>query len=265
VEGEKNVTTMTSRVAGLWVTSWIVLLIVGIVVWGLIIWAAVVYRRRKGQTGLPVQLRYNMPIEIFYTIVPFILIIGFFSFTAKDQDAIEKPYANPDLQVTVYGKQWAWDWDYTTDNVYDPGIQAQPEPNSHKRATFGYLDESQLPTLYLPVNEKVDITLKSRDVIHSFWVPAFLYKKDVIPGHVNHMYVTPTRIGTYKGDCAELCGEYHSAMLFRVKVVSKADYAAHISELKAKGFTGSLGDEENRNQNLPGNGSDSGFTSNGTD
>jgi cytochrome c oxidase subunit 2 len=265
VKGEKDVTTMTSRVAGLWVTSWIVLLIVGIVVWGLIIWATIVYRRRKGQTGLPVQLRYNMPIEIFYTIVPFILIIGFFAFTAKDQDAIEKPYAHPDLQVTVYGKQWAWDWDYTSDNAYDPGIQAQPASNAAQGPTHGNIDEDQLPTLYLPVNEKIDITLKSRDVIHSFWVPAFLYKKDVIPGHVNHMYVTPTRIGTYKGDCAELCGEYHSAMLFRVKVVSKADYDARIAALKAQGYTGSLGDEQNRNQNLPGNGSDSGFTSNGTD
>jgi cytochrome c oxidase subunit 2 len=255
--GESPVTTMTDRVSGLWVTSWIVLLIVGIVVWGLLIWAVVVYRRRKGQTGLPVQLRYNMPIEIFYTIVPFILIIGFFAFTARDQDAIEKPYANPDLHVTVYGKQWAWDWDYTDDKVYDPGIQAQLGAYSSETATKGDVVESELPTLYLPVNEKIDITLKSRDVIHSFWVPAFLYKKDVIPGHTNHMYVTPTRIGTYKGDCAELCGEYHSAMLFRVKVVSKSDYDAHIAELKAKGYTGSLNDQYNRNNNLPGNGSNS--------
>jgi cytochrome c oxidase subunit 2 len=165
----------------------------------------------------------------------------------------------------VYGRQWAWDWDYTSDNAYDPGIQAQPASNAAQGPTHGNVVEDELPTLYLPVNEKIDITLKSRDVIHSFWVPAFLYKKDVIPGHVNHMYVTPTRIGTYKGDCAELCGEYHSAMLFRVKVVSQADYQAHIDELKAKGFTGSLGDDQNRNQNLPGNGTDSGFTSNGTD
>jgi len=264
IAGEKDVTTMTSRVSGLWVTSWIVLLIVGIIVWALIIWCVVVYRRRKGQTGLPVQLRYNMPIEIFYTIVPFILIIGFFAFTAQDQDAIEKPYAHPDLQITVYGKQWAWDWDYTTSGAYDPGIQAQKANDAAQPNTQGDIVESELPTLYLPVDEKIDITLKSRDVIHSFWVPAFLYKKDVIPGHVNHMYVTPTRIGTYNGDCAELCGEYHSAMLFRVKVVSKADYDAHIADLKAQGYVGSLGDEVNRNLNLPGNGTSSDETSNKT-
>jgi heme/copper-type cytochrome/quinol oxidase subunit 2 len=81
-------TNHVDRVMGLWVTSWIVLLAVGLITWGLIIWAAVVYRRRKGQTGLPVQMRYNMPIEAFYTVVPLILVLGFFAFTARDQAEI---------------------------------------------------------------------------------------------------------------------------------------------------------------------------------
>ena len=106
-EETKDVTNHTSRIVGLWTTSWIVLLAVGLIVWGLIIWAAIVYRRRKGQTGLPVQMRYNMPLEIFYTIVPLILVLGFFAFTAKDQAAIEKPFAQPDATVHVYGKRWA--------------------------------------------------------------------------------------------------------------------------------------------------------------
>lgn len=252
VAGEKPVTNHTERVSGLWVTSWIVLLIVGIIVWGLIIWTVIVYRRRKGQTGIPAQLRYNMPIEIFYTIVPLILVIGFFAFTARDQEAIEKPYANPDLKVHVYAKQWAWDFNYTSDDVYDPGIQAQPD--NAPGAAKGSVVESQIPTLYLPVGKKIAITLSSRDVIHSFWVPAFLYKKDMIPGHVNYMYLTPERIGTYAGKCAELCGEYHSAMLFNVKVVSEADYQAHMDELRRKGFTGQLGSDFDRNTNLPGTG-----------
>lgn len=258
VAGEAPVTTNTQMVSSLWVQSWIVLLIVGLIVWGLLIWAMIVYRRRKGQTGLPVQLRYNMPIEIFYTIVPLILVLGFFAYTAKDQDIIEKPYANPDLNITVYGKQWSWDFDYTSDNAYDPGVQAQPAPG----AAAGTVIESQLPTLYLPVDKTITIELESRDVIHSFWVPAFLYKKDMIPGHPNYMYITPTRIGTYAGKCAELCGEYHSAMLFQVKVVSEADYEAHIAQLKAEGYTGSLGNDYNRNTNLPGTGSTSDSTNN---
>ena len=256
VEGEQPVTNHTDRISGLWVTSWIVLLIVGIVVWGLILWAVVVYRRRKGQTGLPVQLRYNMPIEIFYTIVPLILVLGFFAFTARDQNAIEQPYAHPDLKIQVYAKQWAWDFNYVTDNVYDPGIQAQPDDAN---ATPGSVQEGEIPTLYLPENKKITIQLDSRDVIHSFWVPAFLYKKDVIPGKTNYMYFSTTgRTGTFVGKCAELCGEYHSAMLFNVKIVSQADYDAHIQALRDKGFEGQLGSEYNRNNNLPGTGAPTG-------
>ncbi|MDR6970881.1 cytochrome c oxidase subunit II [Leifsonia shinshuensis] len=256
VAGEPPVTNHTERISGLWVTSWIVLLIVGIVVWGLILWAVIVYRRRKGQTGLPVQLRYNMPIEIFYTIVPLILVLGFFAFTARDQAAIEKPYADPDLKIQVYAKQWAWDFNYVTDNVYDPGIQVQPDDNS---ATPGSVQEGEVPTLYLPENKKITIQLDSRDVIHSFWVPAMLYKKDVIPGKTNYMYFETTgRTGTFVGKCAELCGEYHSAMLFNVKIVSQAQYDAHIQSLKDQGYTGQLGSEYDRNQNLPGRGAPSG-------
>jgi cytochrome c oxidase, subunit II len=247
VAGEKPVTNNTDRVSGLWVSSWIVLLIVGLIVWLLLIWTVIVYRRRKGQSGLPAQLRYNMPIEIFYTIVPLVLIIGFFSFTARDQSVIETAWKNPDVTIQVYGKQWAWDFNYLSDGAYDPGVQAQPAQG----AAAGTVVESQIPTLYLPVDKKVTIQLDSRDVIHSFWVPAFLYKKDVIPGHTNYMWLEPERTGTYIGECAELCGEYHSAMLFNVKVVSEADYQAHIADLKAKGYSGKLGSNYDRNQNQP--------------
>ncbi|GAB3387155.1 cytochrome c oxidase subunit II [Humibacter soli] len=246
------VTNHTDMVSALWVNSWIVLLLVGLVVWGLIIWCIIVYRRRKGQTGLPAQLRYNMPIEIFYTLVPLVLIIGFFAFTTKDQDAIEKPYAHPDLTIQVYGKQWSWDFNYLSDGVYDPGVQAQP--NDETGAAAGAVVESQIPTLYLPVDKKVTIKLDSRDVIHSFWVPAFLYKKDVFPGHTNYMYLEPTRKGLYAGKCAELCGQYHSAMLFNVRVVSEEDYQLHMQDLKDRGYTGKLGANDDRNNNLPGTG-----------
>ena len=245
---EPGTTNNVDRVIGLWVTSWIVLLIVGIITWGLTIWAIVVYRRRKGQTGLPAQLRYNMPIEIFYTIVPLILVLGFFAFTAKDQQAIETPYADPDVKIQVYGKQWAWDFNYVDEDVYYAGVQGQDDPDDAN----GNLVESELPVLYLPVGKTVEIELKSRDVIHSFWVIDFLYKKDMLPGKTNYMYVTPEREGTYSGKCAELCGEYHSMMLFNVKVVSQQEYDDYIQSLKDSGNEGQLGDEYNRNQNLPG-------------
>ena len=249
--GEPGITNHTDDVTGLWVTSWIILLGVGLLVWGLIIWTAVVYRRRKGQTGLPVQLRYNMPIEIFYTVVPLILILGFFAFTARDQAKIEAPTANPDVEIQVIGKRWSWDFNYLNvgpngAGVHSSGVQA----TEIDQAPF--IDYSKLPVLYLPVGQTVSVQINSRDVVHSFWVPEFLYKKDMIPGHTNHMYFTPLKEGTYMGKCAELCGEYHSLMLFQVKVVSEAEYDAYLQSLADKGQTGVLGLEYNTNTNQPG-------------
>ncbi len=245
--GGPGVTNHTQMMTSLWVNSWIVLLGVGVVTWGLIIWAAVVYRRRKGQTGLPVQLRYNLPIEIFYTIVPLILVIGFFAFTARDQADIEANPGNPDQKIEVFGKRWAWDFNYLDENTYSPGVQATDRLNND-----GSLDESKLPTLYLPVNKKIQIDEESRDVAHSFWIIDFLYKKDLIPGQTNHMYFIPTKTGTYAGKCAELCGEYHADMLFQVKVVSQAEFDAQMQKLREAGQTGRLGADYNTDTNLPG-------------
>ena len=243
-------TNHVDRIIGLWDTSWIVLLAVGVVTWGLILWAAVVYRRRKGQVGLPVQLRYNLPIEIFYTVVPLILVLGFFAFTARDQNEIEKPMADPQVKIEVYGQRWAWTFNYLDEQVYSAGIQAQLKKG-------GGLAEP-LNVLHLPVGQRVQIDIKSRDVAHSFWIVNFLYKKDMIPGKTNYMYFIPEKIGTYQGKCAELCGQYHSLMLFQVKVESQADYDAYIAQQKAAGFTGILGDDYNPNSNLPGAGAPKG-------
>ena len=246
-------TDKTEMVSGLWVNSWIVLLAVGVVTWGLMLWAMIAYRRRKGQTGLPVQLRYNMPIEIFYTVVPLILVLGFFAFTARDQAILETRYEDPDVSITAIGKQWAWDFQYNgeeedgSDAVWSMGIQAQPDEQ-------GNIDESQLPTLYLPVNQTVEIKLNSRDVIHSFWIIDFLYKKDMYIGKDNYWSFTPTREGEYAGKCAELCGEYHSMMLFNVKVVSEAEYDSYLASLEAAGNTGNINEAYDRLQNLPGTG-----------
>jgi cytochrome c oxidase subunit 2 len=244
--GVTGVTNHTERIVSLWTGSWIVLWSVGLIAWGLMFWAIIVYRRRKGDAEIPPQLRYNMPIETLFTIVPFIMVLGFFALTARDIAEIEKPVAS-DYRIEVIGKQWSWDFNYTNNNVYDSGIQYQEDGT-----------EAELPTLYLPVNRTVEIDLVSRDVIHSFWVIDFLYKKDVFPGRVNKMYMTPQVIGDYKGKCAELCGEFHSMMLFNVKVVSQSEYDGHVSDLAEQGNTGQLTADPNdpnnlnRNNNLPG-------------
>lgn len=245
--GGPGITDHTGPIIGLWTTSWIVLLAVGLVTWGLIIWAAVAYRRRKGQTGLPVQLRYNLPIEIFYTVVPLILVLGFFAFTARDQTEIEANN-DPEVHIQVMGKRWAWDFNYTDSNVFSAGVQADTLED-------GGVNEDELPVLYLPVDKRVEINIESRDVIHSFWILDFLYKKDMIPAKSNYLYFVPLKEGTYHGKCAELCGEYHSLMLFTVKVVSEAEYEQQMQALRDAGNEGQLGPEYNTNSNLPGNGS----------
>ncbi|HWI31203.1 MAG TPA: cytochrome c oxidase subunit II [Microbacterium sp.] len=256
VEDGTPATNHTDMIAGLWVNSWIVLLVVGVITWGLMLWAMIAYRRRKGQVGLPVQLRYNMPIEIFYTLVPLILVLGFFAFTARDQTILETQYEDPDVSIVAIGKQWAWDFQYNgededeADAVWSMGVQAVP-------AADGDRDESKLPTLYLPVNKTVQIQLESRDVIHSFWIIDFLYKKDMYIGRDNLWSFTPTREGTYAGKCAELCGEYHSAMLFNVEVVSEDEYESYLAELREEGNTGPITDAYDRLGNQPGTGGSS--------
>ncbi|GAA1489612.1 cytochrome c oxidase subunit II [Brachybacterium sacelli] len=236
-----EVTDRTGTITNLWVGAWGVLLIVGLIIWGLTIWCAIAYRRRKNDTGFPIQLRYHVPLELMFTLVPVIMVLTFFYFTQQDTRAVEMHEAEPDYTVDVVAKQWSWDFNYVDDDVHEPaGVQsfATGEPGAAE----------SLPVLYLPVGETVEFNLDSRDVIHSFWVVDFLYKKDMMPGHTTSFQVTPTREGTYAGKCAELCGEYHSDMLFNVKVVSQEEFDAHMQELKDQGYEGQLGVDLNRNE-----------------
>lgn len=240
---DAEVTNQTGRIADLWVGSWIAALIVGLITWGLMLWCVAVYRKRKSDDVLPVQLRYHVPLEIMYVILPIVMIGVLFYFTNRDMTEINDTSGEADVHVQAIGKQWSWDFNYLDDDVFDTGQHAQ-----NVGTTEGVLDDQI--TLYLPVGETVEFTLDSRDVIHSFWVPAFLYKLDMIPGKTNHFQVTPQQEGLYRGKCAELCGEEHSSMLFNVKVVSREEYDAHIDELRAKGQTGALGLEYSRKQDL---------------
>jgi len=236
-----QVTNQTARITSLWVGSWEAALAVGVLTWGLILWSVIVYRKRKNDDTLPVQLRYHVPLEIMYVILPILMIGVLYFYTARDMGAITDVTTHkPDLTIQVIGKQWSWDFNYVDDDVYETGVQ------SENVGVDGSLDS--LPTLYLPVNERVEFVLNSRDVIHSFWVPAFLYKLDVIPGRTNKFQIVPTREGHYAGKCAELCGEQHSSMLFNVDVVSRAEYDKQMAALRAKGQTGQLGLEFSRLQ-----------------
>lgn len=237
---DAEVTNQTARITQLWVGSWIAALVVGLLTWGLILWCVTVYRKRKSDDRLPIQLRYHVPLEITYVVLPIIMIGVLFFYTAKDISAVEDVNTAPDTTIQIVGKQWSWDFNYLDEDVYETGVHAQDvvSPNSF----------DQLPTLYLPVDERVEFKLDARDVIHSFWVPAFLYKKDMIPGRTNTFQVVPTREGVYAGKCAEFCGEEHSSMLFNVAVVSREEFDAQMDELRDRGQTGDLGLELNRIQ-----------------
>jgi len=150
------------------------------------------------------------------------MVIVLFFWTVKTQnDVLPENPDQPDLTVKVVGQQWSWTFNHEvspTKFVYTAGTA------------------SQIPTLVLPVDETVRFDLSSPDVIHSFWIPSFVMKMDVVPGRANHFQVTPDQIGTYVGKCTELCGVYHSRMLFNVRVVSQSDYQKYLQDQEAAGF-----------------------------
>lgn len=212
-------------VGDLWIGSWIAAGIVGVGVWGLIGW--VVLRYRSDNNEMPKQNRYNLPMEIFYTTAPFVIIGVLFYYTILAQNVVTAKGGSADQAITVVGQKWSWSFNYQSANNPAVGKDVWEAGTIQKN-----------PDLYLPVGKKVQFTLRSPDVNHSFWVPAFYYKQDVIPGRNNNFEVTPTKEGVFRGKCAELCGTYHSAMLFNVHVVSQEEYDAYLKTLLDKGQTG---------------------------
>ncbi|MGR8011016.1 aa3-type cytochrome oxidase subunit II [Streptomyces hypolithicus] len=253
------VTEEATRILSLWQGSWAAALTTGVLVWGLILWSVIFHRRSRTKVEVPPQTRYNMPIEALYTVVPLIIVSVLFYFTARDESKLLALDDKPAHTVNVVGFQWSWGFNYV-ENVDGDATTGVKLPAELDAIPDKYTDQfpkgaegvyavgtpgernpqngNPGPTLWLPKGEKVRFILSSRDVIHSFWVVPFLMKQDVIPGHTNVFEVTPTREGTFKGKCAELCGVDHSRMLFNVKVVSPERYQQHLKELAEKGQTG---------------------------
>lgn len=210
----KPVTREGEYTLDLWQGAWIAALVTGVFVWGLIFYAIWKFRRRHDDE-VPVQTRYNLPLEIFYTIFPIIMVIVFFDHTISTQNKVLNDEDVP-VQNTVYvvGQQWSWTFNYPDavegKNVYEVGTG------------------SDIPELVIPVDTTTRFELRSPDVIHDFGVPGFLIKMDVMPGQENYYQVTPKTEGTYAGKCYELCGVYHSRMIFTVKVVSQEAYADYL-------------------------------------
>ncbi|MFM7499557.1 MAG: cytochrome c oxidase subunit II [Actinomycetota bacterium] len=218
----RGVTDINDISLSLWQGAWIAAFIVGAITAALILWAAFRYRAKKKVSAgapeqLPEQVSYHLPLEIIYTVVPFIIVAVLFYFTARDQSTITKisPANVAVHEIDVNAFQWAWQFTY---------------PEAQGKTVTG--TPEKLPTLYLPLGERVRINLTATDVVHSIWIPAFMMQMQALPYIENKFEFTAQKEGTYPGFCNMHCGRNHSQMRFTVKVVSPAEYQSYINSLK---------------------------------
>ncbi|WP_239308030.1 MULTISPECIES: cytochrome c oxidase subunit II [unclassified Frankia] len=211
-----GVTDLTPRILNLWQGSVIAALAVGAFTWALIFYAIIMFRRKSDE--LPQQVRYNLPVEILYTVVPLVIVAGLFYYTARDEIEIDKLPPNPDVTVNVIGFRWNWQFRYLDTGQHGTiPVEVTGRPG-------------EPAVLVLPQGRTIRFVETSPDVIHSFWVPEFLFKRDVVPGRINQFQLTITKTGTFIGRCAELCGVDHDRMNFYVKVVPGDEYDRFIAE-----------------------------------
>jgi cytochrome c oxidase subunit 2 len=213
------VTDQGKKVLGLWKGALLASLIVGALMLVLIIGTAILFRKRS-EDQLPRQVRYNLPIEVLYTFIPVVIVLVLFYFTAIRESDEDKITSGPALKIGVVGFQWDWQFNYL-----DNGLSITGRPGND-------------PQLVLPVGEKIHFYETSPDVIHSFWVIPFLFKRDVIPGRVNEFVLTVTKSGVFKGKCAEYCGVNHDRMLFTVKALPMPQYQAWLAKAKTEAQNG---------------------------
>jgi cytochrome c oxidase subunit 2 len=214
---EEGVSSVNDISLSLWQGAWIAGAVVGVFTLILILWPAVFHRAKVGQSEFPKQTQYNVPVEIAYTLIPFIIVAVLFYFTAVKQTEIVEKTTNYKHEILVDGFQWSWQFTY-------------PEAGT-KAVVTG--TPANPPTLYVPLGEKVRYTITSNDVVHGFWIPAFMIQMQNLPGVTNYLEFTANKLGTYPGRCNILCGRNHSQMLFSVKVVTPAEYKTYLETLKA--------------------------------
>ncbi|GAA0910130.1 cytochrome c oxidase subunit II [Pseudonocardia zijingensis] len=211
-----GVTPQAESMRQLWTWSAIAALVVGAVTWGAMFWAVAFHRKRKGDESLPRQTQYNLPLEVTFTVIPTIIVAVLFAFTVNVQNYVDTDVADPDLRVDVTAFQWNWEFEYPD----------APTPDGQPVSTLG--TSETIPLLVLPTERRIEFSQRSNDVIHSFFVPEFLFKRDVFPlPEVNDQdnvwqIDSIDREGAFVGRCAELCGTYHAMMNFEVRALSPA-------------------------------------------
>jgi cytochrome c oxidase subunit 2 len=202
----------------LWNVSFWFALPIGLLVLFLITYALIRYRERPGRERTPSQFQYHIPIEAAYTIIPLVVVVILFGFMFHAENKQGAVSAQPDVKITVYGFQWGWRFVY---------------PNGHAQVGTGNYndinDSNDLPVLVMPSNETVQLQVVSLDVVHTFYVKAFLFNRDLIPGIDNKFDLNVTQPGLYQAQCNNICGQYHAYMRFLVDVMAPAQYKSWYS------------------------------------
>lgn len=210
---------------------WIILVIF-VVVFGTMTYAIVKHRKSVGHKAE--QFHENTTVEIIWTIIPFIILIGM-AYPATKTVISMKDTSSPDITIKATGYQWKWGYDYLQEGISFYSALATPREQIEGTAPKGehYLLEVDNPVV-VPVGKKVRIITTANDVIHAWWVPALGIKQDAIPGFVRDTWFRVDTPGTYRGQCAELCGKDHGFMPIVVEAVAQEKYDAWVKERKAK-------------------------------
>jgi cytochrome c oxidase subunit 2 len=213
----KGVSSVNDISLSLWQGAWIAAAVVGIFTFVLIMWPAVFHRAKADKPEFPKQTQYNIPVEILYTVIPFIIVAVLFYYTAVKQEKIVDLKTPAQHEINVEGIQWSWQFGY---------------PDAGPKAVVTGTPELP-PTLYLPLGESVRFKITANDVVHGFWIPAFMIQMQNLPGVTNYLQFTANELGEFPGRCNILCGRNHTQMIFKVKVVTPEQYQSYISSLEA--------------------------------
>lgn len=226
----KGVTDISNNVYQLHMTIFLICCVIGVIVFAIMFWALIHHRKSKG--AVPAQFHESTKVEILWTAIPFVILIGMAIPATKTLIAMEDA-SKADLTIKVTGSQWKWHYEYMGEDVefYSMLATTQDEITNLSEKNSNYLLEVDKP-LVLPINQKVRFLMTSDDVIHSWWVPDFAVKKDANPGFINETWTNINEVGTYRGQCAELCGKDHGFMPVVVEAKTEEDFKAWLAEAK---------------------------------
>ncbi len=231
----RGVTEISRMTYDLHMTIFWICVVIGVIVYGLLLWSLIKYRKSKG--AKPASFHDNTTVEIIWTVIPFIILIGMAIPSTRVLTAIYDA-SESEIDILVTGYQWRWQYRYMDPDGEEVSFfsslsTTREEINNEMDKGENYLLEVDNP-MVIPVNTKVRFLLTAADVIHSWWVPEFAVKKDAIPGFINESWVIAEQTGTYRGQCTELCGQDHGFMPVVVEVVEREEYDAWIAEKKAE-------------------------------